>query len=66
MASGLNVNFAKSNVMGLNIEERALRGISHFVACTVGLIPFKFLGISVGANPRRATTWQPIIDSIKA
>lgn len=56
MVSGLKVNFAKSNVVGINIEERVIRGISHFLACNVGSVPFKFLGVPVGANPRRSST----------
>lgn len=66
MVSGLKVNFAKNNIMGFNIQERVLRGISHFLACNIGTVPFKFLGVLVGANPRRISTWQPVIDNIKA
>ncbi|KAF1879229.1 hypothetical protein Lal_00047902 [Lupinus albus] len=33
--------------------------------CEVGSIPFKFLGILVGANLRRLFTWSHIIDSFK-
>lgn len=32
----------------------------------MGAVPFKFLGIPIGANPRRSSTWKPITDSIKA
>lgn len=66
MVSGLKVNFAKSNVVGINIEGTSLRGISHFLACNIGSVPFKFIGVPVGSNPRRVSTWQPIIDAIKA
>lgn len=65
MISGLKVNFAKSSVVGCGIDDNELRGISHFLACKIGNLPFKFLGIPVGANPRGVSTWQPIIDSIK-
>ncbi|KAL5133661.1 hypothetical protein HKD37_03G006955 [Glycine soja] len=30
------------------------------------LIPFKFLGVPVGANPRRRSTWKPMVDSMRA
>ncbi|XP_019429666.1 PREDICTED: uncharacterized protein LOC109337200 [Lupinus angustifolius] len=33
--------------------------------CAVGSIPFNFLGIPVGANPKRLSTWSPIIDSFQ-
>lgn len=35
MVSGLKVNFAKSNVIRINIEERILRGVSHFLTCNI-------------------------------
>lgn len=38
--SGLRVNFAKSNVVDINIEERVLPGVSHFLACNVGSVAF--------------------------
>lgn len=66
MVSGLKISFANSNVIGVDVEENVLRGISHFFACSVGSLPFKFLGIPVGENPRRASTLQPFIDNIKA
>lgn len=51
MASGLKINSAKIDVMGVNIEERNLRGAFVFMACCIGKIPFDFLGIPIGANP---------------
>lgn len=58
-------NFAKSNMVGINIEEKVVRGSSHFLACNVGSVPFKHPGVPVRANPRRTSAWKPIIDSIK-
>jgi hypothetical protein len=28
------------------------------------VVPFKFLNISVGANPRRSATWKPVMDAM--
>lgn len=64
MASGLKINFAESNVMRINIEERTLRGASLFLACCIDDVPFKFLGIPVGANPRRSHTWEPVLKAL--
>jgi hypothetical protein len=62
LVSGLKVNFHKSNLFGLNLERRFMEAASNFLSCKVGAIPFKFLGIPVGANPRSCKTWQPILD----
>lgn len=51
--------------MGVNIEERVLRGASAFLACCIGEIPFKFHGIPVGANPRRASSWEPVLKTLR-
>lgn len=35
LASGLKINFAKSNVLGVNIEDRVQLGASVFLACSI-------------------------------
>lgn len=49
----------------INLEESFLRASSSFLHCAVESIPFRFLGIPVGANPKRRSTWLPIIESMK-
>jgi hypothetical protein len=65
LVSGLKVNFCKSKIYVINLEENFLRASSAFLHCGVESIPFCFLGTPVGANPRRKSTWAPIIDSMK-
>ncbi|MCH88765.1 RNA-directed DNA polymerase (Reverse transcriptase), partial [Trifolium medium] len=33
--------------------------------CIQGGIPFKYLGLPVGANPRRMSTWDPLVEKIR-
>jgi hypothetical protein len=65
LASGLKVNFWKSCLMGVNISEEFMVMASRFLNCRIGRAPFKYLGLPVGANPRRVATWQPMIDVLK-
>jgi hypothetical protein len=65
LVSGLKVNCHKSKLYGINLDDNFLRASSSFLNCEVDSIPFRFLGIPVGANPRRRTTWTPILDSMK-
>jgi hypothetical protein len=58
LVSGLKVNFFKSKLYGINLDNDFLRALSAFLHCGVDSIPFKFLGIPVGANPRRKATWS--------
>jgi hypothetical protein len=62
LVSGLKVNFYKSKLYGINLDDSFLRASSSFLHCGVDSIPFRFLGIPVGANPRRKSTWLPIIE----
>jgi hypothetical protein len=61
IVSGLKVNFHKSKLYGINLDDSFLRASSSFLHCEVDSIPFRFLGIPVGVNPRRKATWSSII-----
>lgn len=63
LVSWLKVNFLKSKVIGVNIEENFPNVASNFLLYQAETIPFKLYGISVGANFRRCSMWIPILDS---
>jgi hypothetical protein len=65
LVSGLKINFVKSKLYGINIDPSFLSAGSAFLSCRSDTIPFKFLGIPVGANPRRRATWKPIVESME-
>ncbi|GAU42670.1 hypothetical protein TSUD_106440 [Trifolium subterraneum] len=64
LVSGLKINFVKSKLYGLNVDSRLLEVGSAFLSCRSETIPFKFLGIPVGANPRRQETWKSMVDAM--
>jgi hypothetical protein len=59
--SGLKVNFIKSRLMGVHVEESFLRVASKFLNCKRGKFAFIYLGLPVGANPRKEATWDPVV-----
>ncbi|PNX58635.1 ribonuclease H, partial [Trifolium pratense] len=63
LVSGLKINFVKSKLYGVNVDNRLLEAGAVFLSCNTAAIPFKFLGLPVGANPRRKETWKPVIDA---
>ncbi|XP_019433997.1 PREDICTED: uncharacterized protein LOC109340726 [Lupinus angustifolius] len=65
LVSGLRINFHKSQFIGINSDEDFVQMAVHKLFCCVGSVPFKFLGILVGANPMRIATWSPVIESFK-
>ncbi|MCH95123.1 LINE-1 reverse transcriptase like, partial [Trifolium medium] len=65
LASGLKVNFWKSCLIGVNVPSQFMESACHFLNCKRGSIPFSYLGLPVGANPRRSSTWDPLIDKLR-
>jgi hypothetical protein len=65
LVSGLKVNLAKSCLYGINVEDRFIDAASTFLSCKVGSLPFSYLGLPIGANPRKRATWDPVIQCIE-
>lgn len=64
LVSRLKVNFHQSKLVGSNILE-AFFSVSLNLHCRTKSIPFKFLGIPVGANPRCGTTCKRVLDMLR-
>ncbi|XP_058725811.1 uncharacterized protein LOC131597115 [Vicia villosa] len=65
LVSGLKINFAKSNIIGVNVGDSFLNAAKAFLSCNKGSIPFKFLGIMVGESHRKKKVWAEVINKIK-
>lgn len=63
--SGLGVNLWNSNLYAINIKRNFTEATSTFLSCKVADIPFNFLGIKLGSNPRRIDSWGFIVDTVK-
>lgn len=48
--------------MWVNVAESFMLSAAVFLNCKKASLPFKYLGLLVGANPRRLSTWQPLLD----
>ena len=64
--SGLKVNFHKSLLVGVNIGYSWLIEAASILNCKVGKIPFLYLGLSIGGDPRRLSFWEPVMNVIKS
>ncbi|KAF1885508.1 hypothetical protein Lal_00029397 [Lupinus albus] len=62
--SGLKINFTKSNLYGLNIEEDHMKRISDYLLCKLYSQSFSYLRIYVGVNHIRKNTWKHLIERI--
>ncbi|MCI30863.1 RNA-directed DNA polymerase (Reverse transcriptase), partial [Trifolium medium] len=63
--SGLKVNFHKSMLVGVNISDSWLGEAASALCCKVGKIPFLYLGLPIGGDPRRLCFWEPVLARIK-
>jgi hypothetical protein len=64
MVSGLKINFFKSSLIGVNVGEEFMEMACNFLNCREGCLPFKYLGLPVGANPKSVSTWEPLLECL--
>ncbi|XP_057790730.1 uncharacterized protein LOC131007831 [Salvia miltiorrhiza] len=63
--SGLAVNFNKSSLMGVGVEEAQLERLALDLNCKVGSFPFKYLGIKVGGRLKSVVDWSYIVEKVR-
>jgi hypothetical protein len=51
--------------MGLNVPLGFMEWACNFLNCKRGSIPFSYLGLPVGANPRPGSTCEPVVERLR-
>ncbi|GAU31072.1 hypothetical protein TSUD_322090 [Trifolium subterraneum] len=52
-------------LVGVNIPDSWLGEAASALRCKVGTIPFIYLGLSIGGDPRRLRFWEPLLARLK-
>jgi len=65
LASSLKINFHKSKIAGVNFNRNAMRCYAKILNCAQMGVPFKYLGLEVGGNPRKRKFWEPVLNKLK-
>ncbi|XP_057739856.1 uncharacterized protein LOC130956947 [Arachis stenosperma] len=65
LMSGLSINFEKSSLISVNCEKEWVTNMCGLLGCGEAVLPVRYLGIPLGANPRLVKTWKPIIDKVE-
>lgn len=63
--SGLEVNFDKSCVFGINVADDILDEITSILRCKVGGGSIPYLGLSVGGRIHGVEGWKIVVDKMK-
>ena len=62
---GLKVYFHKSNLVGINVDQREVNTCAIVLNCNIMSIPFICLGLSIEVDARKCSTRQPIIEKMQ-
>ncbi|GAU21182.1 hypothetical protein TSUD_10990 [Trifolium subterraneum] len=52
-------------LVGINIVDSWLAEAASVLGCTVGVIPFMYLGLPIRGDPRRLSFWDPVLNRIR-
>lgn len=66
LASGLQVNFHKSSIHGIHVEDSWIQEAAKSLLCKVGTFPMMYLGLPMGGNTSRLALWNIIIKKIES
>jgi hypothetical protein len=64
--SGMKINYHKSNLTPVNLDEEEIQVYSKRFGCKIGTFPFTYLGVPLHYEKLRREDIQPIIDRIIA
>jgi len=64
VVSRLEVNFHKSMLFGVNVSDSWLHEAVVVMHCKDGWIPFLYLGLPTGGDPRKLQFWHTLVDRI--
>jgi len=66
LASSLKVKFHKSKLARISVDSYAMSTYAKTLNCNIMSLPFQYLGVQVGGNPRKKQFWEPIKRKIEA
>jgi len=65
LTSGLYINFHKSSIIGINVDDHLCLRLATSIFCRLDSLLSKYLGMPLGANPSRISTWKLVIEKFR-
>lgn len=62
---GLHINFQKSTLIPINLSPGAALEFAKKIGCTVGQMPFTYLGLPLGTTKPTVTDLMPLVASVE-
>jgi hypothetical protein len=62
----MRINFYKSELIPINLEQEKTHEIAHLFGCPVGSFPIKYLGVPLHFEKLKREDIQPLVDKIIA
>jgi hypothetical protein len=60
-STGLKVNYSKSMMIPINIEDRKMSILANTLGCSIGSMPFTYLGLPLGTTKPQVADFLPLI-----
>ena len=64
-STGLQVNYHKSALRPINIDQGHLQRLADAIGCKVGSLPFTYVGLPVGTTKPRIIDLMPLVDNME-
>jgi hypothetical protein len=64
-ATGLKVNFQKSNMIPINCSDELADGLAHILECQIATMPFTYLGLPLGTTKPTVQDLSPLLDNVE-
>ncbi|GJW82711.1 RNA-directed DNA polymerase, eukaryota [Tanacetum coccineum] len=64
LVSGLKINVQKSSIFGIGVRPSVVRNMAARYGCIASTLSFTYLGVKVGANMKRISPWDVVINKV--
>lgn len=65
IVSGLKVNFSKSELIGVGLDEEQVGPLANLMGCKVGALPASYLGLPLCVGKIPLSLWNPVIERVE-
>jgi len=64
-STGLKVNYRKYQMISINVDDCKMQRLAGTIGCTIGTMPFTYLGLPMGTTKPRMEDLTPLMDRVE-